>query len=117
MPSREIAQIALDHLRRVLELRLDHARASQALQFSNNLAPVVPRVEIAAVEREHFGVERELALPEVLRGCGGEVLGCGCEEPGPVVPDPVAFGVLLYERDEEVEVFFYEEGDFLLCEG
>jgi hypothetical protein len=34
-----------------------------------------------------------------------------------VVPDPVAFGVLLYERDEELEVFFYEHGDFLLREG
>jgi len=34
-----------------------------------------------------------------------------------VVPDPVAFGVLLYERDEELEVFFDEHGDFLLGEG
>jgi len=34
-----------------------------------------------------------------------------------VVPDPVAFGILLDERDEEGEVFFDEHGDFLLGES
>ena len=28
------------------------------------------------------------------------------EEPAAVVPDPVAFGVLLQQGDEEVQVFF-----------
>jgi len=45
------------------------------------------------------------------------VLGRGSEEPGAVVPDPVAFGVLFEQGDEEGEVFFYEEGDFALGGG
>lgn len=74
-------------------------------------------MEIAAVEREHLAIESELALPERQRGLRGEVQRGGREEPGAVVPDPVAFGILFYERDEELEVFFDEHGDFLLGEG
>jgi len=117
MPRGEIAQIALDHLLGVRELLLDQALLAQPLNLLDDPAAVVPRVEIAAVEREHLAIERELALPERQRGLRGEVQRGGREEPGAVVPDPVAFGVLLYERDEELQVFFDEHGDFLLGEG
>lgn len=117
MPRGEIAQIALDHLLRVPKLLLHQALAADSFDLADDAAAVVPGVEIAAVEREHFAVESELALPELQSGLRGEVRSCGCEEPGAVVPDPVAFGVLLYERDEEGEVFFDEHGDFLLREG
>ena len=42
---------------------------------------------------------------------------CGAQQPGAVVPDPVAFGELFEKWDEELEVFFDEEADLLLWEG
>jgi hypothetical protein len=71
-------------------------------------------VEVPSIYGEHLADEGELVPPEV-EGCGGrEMSCCTCKQPGAVVPDPVAFGILLQEREEEVEIFADEEGDFLL---
>lgn len=39
---------------------------------------------------------------------------CGTQEPGAVVPDPVALWELLQEWDEELKIFFDEQANFLL---
>jgi hypothetical protein len=74
-------------------------------------------VEVSAVQREHLADEREFVAPEIQGGSGGQVGGGGGEEPGSMVPDPVAFWELLEEGEEEVEIFADEEGDFLLGRG
>ena len=99
MPRGEITQIRSYHLTRVLELRLHHALAAERLDLVHDLASVAPAVEVAAIEGQHFADKAQLALPELHRGVGGQVRGGGAQEPGAVVPDPVAFGELFEEWD------------------
>lgn len=75
MPCREIREVALDHPRRVLELRLRHRRTSTRIDLSrqflhgrNDFPPVPPSVEVAAVDAEHFADQGEFLLPEFISG-------------------------------------------------
>ena len=110
VPGAEVAEVALDHFGCVGEFRLDHvpgptslltvvAVGVQSFDSEHDFAAVAPAVEVPRVEAEHLAHEAELGLPECDCAMGGEVLGGGAEEPGAVVPDPVAFGVLFEEGD------------------
>lgn len=68
MPSGEVAQVRLDHLRCVFELRFHHGLGAELLDLIYDLPSVAPAVEVAAVECEHLADQAELALPELDGG-------------------------------------------------
>jgi len=67
VPGREIGQIALDHLGRVLKLRLGKATSilrsgsSQSIDLRYHNAPVAPCMEVPTVRVQHLVDELELS--------------------------------------------------------
>lgn len=112
MPGTEIRHAGSDHAGRVVKLLLEHAGSLPlwsrtqlfALQGVNDSSPIAPAVEVAVIESEHFTYESEFAFPQVTGGGPREVEGATFQEPEPVVPDPIAFGELTEEREDEGEV-------------
>lgn len=72
MPGGEIGQVLLDHLGRVGEFRLGHARPVElrSLELCHDVPPVSPAVEVPAVLGQHLAHQSEFAVPQVPGGVG-----------------------------------------------
>lgn len=104
MPSREVGQVRIDHLCRIVEFLLGegfryvvHTQPG-ALQRCYDSPSISPAMKVAAVEREHLADKTKFLLPE-LSGLGLlKPLSALFQQPEAIVPDPVAFGVFSQKR-------------------
>lgn len=103
MPGRVVGHAAshCNLLQRVLKFRLDHAcvlAGSWVLDALNHNTPVHPAVEIPLVQGQQFLRQIQLLAPELCRHLGTQKDVALFECPKAVVPQPVALGPALKQR-------------------
>jgi hypothetical protein len=106
VPGGEVGEIALDLGICIRELGFDHTLTCEgwALELLHKNAPISPGMKVTLVFAQHVCVQTELRLPYLPRSWDGETLLGHVQDPLSIVPNPVAFGMLLQPRKSKVQL-------------